>query len=230
MQGILYGVSVGPGDPELMTRKAVRVIRETEVIALPGKTAKETAAYRIAVQSVPELENKILLAIDFPMTKDEKRLKESHKRGAERLEQILDTGKNVAFLTIGDVAIYSTFSYVQKLVEADGYRTEMVSGVPSFCAAAASLNVPLAEGREILHVIPAAYKETFDLKNPGTYVLMKTGRHLESVKKDLQIAGVRDDAAFLVENAGMTDERIYRKMEEIPDQAGYFSTLIAKNR
>ena len=122
MRGILYGVGVGPGDPELMTLKAVRMIRENEVIAVPGAEAKETVAYQIAVQAVPELADKELLSIYMPMTHDAKELEENHRKGAKALEEVLDQGKDIVFLTLGDPTIYSTFSYLQKRVEDDGYE------------------------------------------------------------------------------------------------------------
>ena len=109
MRGILYGVGVGPGDPELMTLKAVRMIRENEVIAVPGAEAKETVAYQIAVQAVPELADKELLSIYMPMTHDAKELEENHRKGAKALEEVLDQGKDIVFLTLGDPTIYSTF-------------------------------------------------------------------------------------------------------------------------
>ena len=130
MRGILYGVGVGPGDPELMTLKAVRMIRENEVIAVPGADVKETVAYKIAVQAVPELADKELLPIYMPMTHDRQELEINHEKGAKALEAVLDAGKNVVFLTLGDPTIYSTFTYVQKRVEADGYETGLVSGKP----------------------------------------------------------------------------------------------------
>ena len=133
MRGILYGVGVGPGDPELMTLKAVRMIREADVVAGPGEHAKDTVAYQIAVQAVPELETKELLAIYMPMTHDRAKMQENHQKGAKLLEKMLDAGKKVVFLTLGDPTIYSTFSYLQRIVEADGYETGCVSGIPSFC-------------------------------------------------------------------------------------------------
>ena len=147
MAGILYGVGVGPGDPELMTLKAVRLIRENEVIAVPGKVPQETTAYKIAVQAAPELEQKELLPIYMPMVMDKKEQKKNHREGASNIEAVLDEGKNVVFLTLGDPTIYSTFSYIQHLVEADGYAFELVSGIPSFCAAAALLpaNAPVLQ-------------------------------------------------------------------------------------
>lgn len=141
MRGILYGVGVGPGDPEMMTLKAVRMIREADVVAVPGECAKDTVAYRIAVQAVPELEAKELLAIYMPMTHDRAKMQENHQKGAKLLEKMLDTGKKVVFLTLGDPTIYSTFSYLQRIVEVDGYETGCVSGIPSFCATAARLSL-----------------------------------------------------------------------------------------
>ena len=157
-KGTLYGVGIGPGDPELLTLKAVRLIREAQVIALPGKEAKETVAYRIAVQAVPELEEKHLLPVAMPMTKDKKELEENHRLAAEAVERELDAGKDVAFLTLGDPTVYSTYLYVHKRVQADGYPTKIVSGVTSFCAASAELDTGLVENSQQLHVIPASYQ------------------------------------------------------------------------
>ena len=93
MSGILIGVGVGPGDPEQMTLKAVRVIRENEVIAVPGNDAKETVAYRIAVQAVPELEKKTLLALPMPMIKDRAELAKNHDAAALQVENVLKEGR-----------------------------------------------------------------------------------------------------------------------------------------
>ena len=225
MAGIFYGVGVGPGDPELMTRKACRLIRENRVIALPGERPEKTLAYRIAVQSVPELAEKQLLALVMPMTHDRGKMARSHRKAADAVERVLEQGENVVFLTLGDPTIYSTFSYVQDLVEQDGYPTEMVSGVPSFCAAAARVNQPLVCWNEPLHVVPAAHRLTETLSDGGQYVLMKSGRRMKEVKEMLAVSG-RDVIA--VENCGIEGERVYRSVEEIPDDAGYYSLVMAK--
>jgi len=225
MTGILYGVGVGPGDPELMTLKAVRVIRETGVIAAPGEDVRETMAYRIAVQAVPEMEGKEFLPIRMPMVMNQEEQRENHRRGARQIESVLDSGRDVAFITLGDSTIYSTFSYLQEIVEADGYETRLVSGIPSFCAAAAELNVPLTTWQEQLHVIPARQSLHAKLDQPGTYVLMKSGSRMAETKKMLADSGRR---VRMVENCGMPDERIYQNLEEIPDDAGYFSLIVAK--
>ena len=225
MAGILYGVGVGPGDPELMTLKAVRLIRENEVIAVPGKVPQETTAYKIAVQAAPELEQKELLPIYMPMVMDKKEQKKNHREGASKIEAVLDEGKNVVFLTLGDPTIYSTFSYIQHLVEADGYAFELVSGIPSFCAAAAALKTSLVEWTEPLHVIPAVHRLDSVPDQPGSYVLMKSGSKMREVKDLLAQTGRNISMA---ENCGMPDEKLYRSLEEIPDDAGYFSLIIAK--
>lgn len=225
MKGTLYGVGVGPGDPELMTLKAVRLIRENMIIAVPGADPKETVAYKIAVQAVPELAEKELLPIYMPMTHDPEELERNHAKGAQTLEEVLDKGKNIVFLTLGDPCVYSTFSYLQKRVEKDGYHTELVSGITSFCAAAARLNIPLSEWNEQLHVVPAVHRLDSTLNESGNYILMKSGKKMNQVKEILAQSG-RD--VLMVENCGMENEHIYRSVEEIPDDAGYYSLIIAK--
>lgn len=227
MTGTLYGIGIGPGDPELLTLKAVRLIRECGVIAVPGKEAKKSIAYRIAVQAVPELSEKQLLALDMPMTKDRKVLEASFRAAADLLEEQLNAGRDVAFLTLGDVTIYSTYLYLYRLLEARGFRTAMANGIPSFCAAAARLNMGLAEGAEELHIIPATYQAKGSLAFPGTKVLMKAGRQMEQVKAGLKEAGL---AVAMVENCGMEGERVYRSLEEIGDRPGYYSLIIAREK
>lgn len=223
--GILYGVGVGPGDPELMTLKAVRLIRETGVIAFPGIDAKKTVAYQIAVQAVPELAEKKLLSINMPMTHDKEKIRRDHEKAADTISSYLEKGDDVVFLTLGDPAIYSTYLYVQKRILGRGYRAELVSGVTSFCAAAARANTPLAEWDEQLYILPAVHKLDGDLSLPGNYVLMKSGRKMSQVKELLRFSG---KSVVMVENCGMENEHIYRSIEEIPDDAGYYSLIIAK--
>lgn len=225
MKGTLYGVGVGPGDPELMTLKAVRLIRENKVIAVPGAVPEETVAYKIAVQAVPELANKELLPIYMPMTHNPEELERNHAKGAKDLEEVLDKGENIIFLTLGDPCVYSTFSYLQRRVENDGYQTALVSGITSFCAAAARLNIPLSEWNEQLHVVPAVHRLDSTLSESGNYILMKSGKKMNQVKEILAESG-RD--VLMVENCGMENEHIYRSVEEIPDDAGYYSLIIAK--
>ena len=225
MRGIAYGVGVGPGDPELMTQKAIRLIRENEVIAVPGKVAQESVAYRIAAAMVPELAKKELVPIPMPMVRDRALLRAEHVKGARRIESYLDQGKNVVYITLGDPSIYCSFGYLQSILLADGYAVETVPGSPSFCAAAARLNLPLVEWDEPLHVVPAVHETGDAFPLDGTYVLMKSAGQMPKVKALLRSSGKE---VFAVENCGMETEKLYRTVDEIPDDAGYLSLLIAK--
>ena len=225
MTGTLYGIGIGPGDPELLTLKAVRLIRECGVIAVPGRDPRQSVAYRIAVQAVPEREEQEVFAVEMPMVKDPEILNASFQAAAAALEEKLREGRDVAFLTLGDVTIYSTYLYLYRRLEEKGYRTVMVNGIPSFCAAAARLNMGLAERAEELHIIPATYQVEGSLSFPGTKVLMKAGKQMERVKASLKEAGL---AVSMVENCGMEGERVYRSLEEIGGESGYYSLIIAK--
>lgn len=248
MSGTFTGVGVGPGDPELLTLKAVRVIRDSDVIAVPisdgtlegpvresryqsesGKTCGEylsrCVAYQIACGALPEAEKKEKLFLPMPMIKDKERLRGIHDRDAEAVAELLEEGKDVVFLTLGDPTVYSTCMYVHKRLKRAGYPTALVPGVPSFCAAAARMDMALTENREELHVLPASYDIEESLHLPGTKILMKAGRKMARVKELLL---EHEMEARMVENCGMEDERIYPDVREIPEQAGYYSLLVVK--
>ncbi len=225
MRGILYGIGVGPGDPELMTLKAVRLLREADVVAAPGAVVEETTAYKIAAGAVPEIGDKEKLPVVFPMVLDKEETVRAHKAGAAAIEALLDEGKNIAFITLGDPCIYSTLAYVEQIVKADGYETKYISGIPSFCAAAAELGITLTEWQEPLHIIPAVHQLDEKLELPGNYVLMKSGRAMAQVKEILRESGKKVQMA---ENCTMADQKLYHSVDEIPDEAGYFSLIIAK--
>ena len=228
MQGKLYGVGVGPGDPELLTLKALRLIKENEVIAVPGKDIQASVAYQIVKGAYEELDEKTLIPVAMPMTKDPQVLKANHDKAADQVESYLKEGKNVVFLTLGDTTVYSTYLYVHKRILERGYEAEIVSGITSFCAVAARLNMGLVEADQPLHVIPATYKaQEMDeiLKLPGTKVLMKTGKKMNQVKESIEKSGQK---AVMIENCGMPSEKIYRSAEEIPEDSGYYSLIIVK--
>lgn len=228
MQGKLYGVGVGPGDPELLTLKALRLIKDNEVIAVPGKEIQTSVAYQIVKGAYEELDEKTLIPVAMPMTKDPQVLKANHDKAADQVESYLKEGKNVVFLTLGDTTVYSTYLYVHKRILERGYEAEIVSGITSFCAVAARLNMGLVEADQPLHVIPATYKaQEMDeiLKLPGTKVLMKTGKKMKQVKESIEKSGQK---AVMIENCGMPSEKIYRSAEEIPEDSGYYSLIIVK--
>lgn len=227
MSGKLYGVGVGPGDPELLTLKALRLVKEADVVAVPGEEAKESVAYKIVKGAYPELDEKRLLAVSMPMTKDKQKLEESHRIGTELVKAELDRGYRVVFLTLGDPTVYSTYLYIHKRIRSMGYDTEIVSGITSFCAVSARLNTGLVEKAEPLHVIPASYQIEEAMRLPGTKVLMKTGKKMKQVKEQILAMGAE---GMMIENCGMPDEKIYQSIEEIPETAGYYSLIIVKEK
>lgn len=226
MRGRLYGIGVGPGDPELMTVKAVKIIKSCPVIAIPHTDKTQCSAYQIAVQAVPEIEEKQLACIHMPMTKDAELLERSHKEGAECLTELLRQGLDVALLTLGDPSIYASSMYLLERVGEKGYQTEMAAGIPSFCAVASRLNIPLVKNSEELHILPASYQIEEGLKLPGVKVLMKSGSRLGEVKDLLRRSSCQVTA---VENCGMPGERVYHSLEEVPDETGYFTLFIVRD-
>lgn len=227
MTGTWCAVGVGPGDPELMTIKAVKRLKACDTLAVPHEDRDQCVAYRIAVQAVPELAEKKCLCLPMPMTKDKALLEESHSGAVSRTEECLRQGENVAFITLGDTTVYSTCLYIKERLDEKQYATELINGIPSFCAAAARMGIPLVNGKEELHIIPASYQIGDALKQPGVKVLMKSGKKLSEVRRLLEEQGCD---VKMVENCGMESEKIYNSIEEIPDEAGYYSLLIARDR
>lgn len=232
MTGKLYGVGTGPGDPELLTLKAVRIIENCPVIAVPGENPELTVAYQIVKKAgLKGLEEKEWVGIFMPMTKDKEKLAEAHRKGIGELKQRLDQGKEVAFLTLGDPTIYSTYMYLHQEIRQLGYQTEIVSGIPSFCAAAAAVGMDIGKEAEQVHLIPASYPIESALNLPGTKILMKSGREYLKVKVLLEAAvdveGKRQ--VWMVENCGMDTEVIYDGMENLPEKAGYYTLIFIKD-
>lgn len=223
--GILYGVGVGPGDPELLTLKACRIINENKYIAYPGKVKEDTLCYKIAEPVIKEPQEKIYISCHVQMTKDRKILDRSYDLAAASIIEILEKGENVVFLTLGDPTVYATYIYVHDRVKKAGCRAEIISGVPSFCAAAAKLDISLAERSQMLHVVPASYKIEEVLSLTGTKILMKSASKLKDVKESLL---KYDGEVYMVENCGLENERIFRSAEEIDENAGYLSLIIVK--
>lgn len=225
-RGTIYGVGVGPGDPELITQKACRLIRECPVIAVGGTIPQETLAYRIALAACPELSGKECIAVEMPMVRDREKLRACHRAAADRLETILEGGRDICFLTLGDVTLYSSFSYLQDVLKTDGFLVVPVSGISSVSAAAARLGISLAGGDAPLSIIPGSQLSKERLEQPGTVVVMKAGRRIRELKDLLRESG---KTVYAVENCGMPNEKLYGSCEEIPEGAGYFCLIIAKD-
>ncbi len=226
-KGKFYGVSVGPGDPELLTLKAVRILEGCPVIAAPQTRGGNTLALDI-VKEIIDLSEKNILPLTFLMTSDEAARCESHQREALRIMTLLDQGLDVAMVNIGDISIYSTFGYMRDIIRGSGYLTEAVPGVPSFCAAAAVLGTSLTTMKKPLHIIPAGYGDFEEhLGLDGTKVIMKAGSALPEVKRILCQKGLTDKAS-LAANCGLPNQRVYQSIEDACDIEGYFATILMK--
>ena len=225
-QGILYGVGVGPGDPELLTLKAVRVLKACPVVAAPRTREGRTLALDIA-RGAMDLTGKVLLFLDFAMSRSERTLADTHQLAARQVLEQLAAGQDVALLTLGDVSVYSSFCYVMDLVRIAGYETVMIPGVPSFCASAAALGRSLTEMNEPLHILPAGGHLSLPeaLALPGAKVLMKAGRQLPQAVAELERQGLAGTSA-LVMNCGLPDQRLCPTLHEYQGQTGYFATLL----
>ncbi len=225
-KGILIGVGVGPGDPELVTLKAVRMIGEADRIILPQSKAKEARAYKIALGAVPALTDKCLLGLDFPMTRDKEKRDRQIRANYEAIRSYLAAGEKLAFLTIGDPCIYSTFCYLKTCAEEEGYATALVNGIPSFVAAAARWNIPLCLDDEEVHLLNGKSHLARELALPGSKIVMKAGRCLGDLADAIEkMPGTR---VYAVKDCGLPSEEIFDDVCEVPED--YMVTVIVKER
>ncbi len=225
MKGKLYGVGVGPGDKELITLKALNVLKQADVIAVPDTKGDRNVALDIVQEYVEGTE---LLFIDTPMTRDENILNLAHEAAANTICSLLDNGKTVAFITLGDATVYSTYIYVHRLVVAKGYDTEIIPGVTSFCAVGARLNESLCDKETPLLIIPAI-NDSIDelLKVPANKVIMKGGRTVEDIKEKLKEHDLYDNAK-MISRVGFSDEAIYHSLDEVEGSKAYLSVIVVK--
>ena len=229
MKGKLYSVGIGPGDPELLTLKAVRLLKECDVVAIAeGDNGILTA--KGIVNQVVDLDKKEQLMVFMPMTKDMAVMDAAHRKGADDIEALLDQGKNVVFITLGCPTVYATCIYVHKLVLKDGYEAELVAGVTSICAVAARLNTSLCERSEPLIILPGSYKEsTKFLDGPGNKVLMKSASEIGRVVEEIRERGLIENSG-MVERCGLPGEKVYTDLNEVDPKSSYFSVIIVKEK
>lgn len=226
-QGIFYAVGVGAGDPMDMTLRAKAVLEQADIIVTPiPKAGGTSAAYAIAAQAA-DLSHAERLDILFPM--------QAHNDYRERLRSgvlqpvctALDSGRQVAMVTLGDVSVYSTASYVRQLLAEKGYATQVIAGIPSFCAGAASAQYSLCENGESLLVLPGITAQAeieAALAQFENVVIMKAGRTLSWLLPLLQEQGLLEKTVMF-RDVGMETAYIG---EPKADGNSYFTTLLIK--
>src|ERR687885_2060715 len=231
--GTLYGISVGSGEPELITLKGLRILKQSPVVAFPaGIEGKPGMAQQIVAQWLES--HQVQLALTFPYVQDMVTLTQAWQIAAEQVWHYLDLGQDVAFVCEGDVSFYSTFTYLAQMLQQQ-HPESVVQTVPGVCspmAAASVLGMPLAVRQERLAVLPALYNvgelETI-LDWADVVVLMKVSSVYPDVWEVLQRRQLLEHA-FVVERATLPEQVIYEDLRDRPTlKLTYFSLLIVRN-
>ncbi|MFH9059853.1 precorrin-2 C(20)-methyltransferase [Streptomyces coeruleorubidus] len=233
MSGKLYGVGLGPGDPSLMTVRAVEVIAEADVIAYHSARHGRSIARSIAAQHIraDHIEERLVYPVTTETTDHpggyKGAMEEFYAEASDRLAAHLDAGRTVAVLAEGDPLFYGSYMHMHKRL-ADRYDTEVIPGVTSVSAAAARLGTPLAEGEEVLTILPGTLPEeelTARLASTDAAVVMKLGRTFTKVRSALEGSGRLGDARY-VERATMAGERLAELADVDAESVPYFSVAV----
>ena len=223
--GTFYAVGVGPGDPELLTRRAVAALEACPVIAAPRVSSGEMLALKIASGAVC-LEGKKIMPLNFGMSKDRRVRAAGYRAAADAIGEPLEAGLDVAMVNLGDVSIYATAYYVLDELRRRGFETRMIPGVPSFCAVAAALGRSLTAPDAPLHIIPAGAADLDEaLTLPGTKVLMKSGRSMPATAAALECHGLAEESAMAAD-CGLPTQQLFPTMKGLPEKISYFATVI----
>ena len=231
-QGIFYGIGVGPGDPELLTVKAINAIKISEVIIAP-KTEKKSDSLALQI-ATPYLRTDVQIVYQtFPMVKDFETSPEIFESNVSEILSYLNAGKNVGFLTLGDPMFFSTYIYIFKLLKKSAVQIETVAGVPAFLAIAAKLGYPVAYGNEMLSIIPAtadAARISAALKNSDDAVIMKVYKNFGEVAEILNAENLSENAV-LVSRCGLEDEKIISDIDACKNEKlNYLSTILTRRK
>jgi precorrin-2/cobalt-factor-2 C20-methyltransferase len=232
-KGTLFGIGVGPGDPKLLTLRAVEVLNAVDVVFAAGSSNN---SYSLALNTVRDhlLNGSEVVRLDFPMTRDPDVLQRAWRDNAEQVLAALDAGKNAAFISIGDPLTYSTFGYLLRTVQeiAPETKIETIPGITAYHAAAARLNLPLVEGSESLLVV-SGVSDPEDIPRLAArgdnLVVMKTYRNYDHIVDSLaKLPGSRE--TYSISHCGLPNECIKkdaasRRGEKMP----YLSLLLAKS-
>lgn len=229
MTGTLFGLGIGPGDPELITVKALRLLRAAPVLAYPAPETGESLARAIAADLLPG--GQIEVAIRMPMVSARFPAQEVYDRAAVELGDHLAAGRDVAALCEGDPFFYGSFMYLFARM-AENYPVEVVPGVSSLTGCAAALGAPLAARNDVLTVVPAPLAEAVlkaRLAAGDATAIIKVGRHFEKVRRVLEELGLSEQARY-IEHATMASQRILPLDSVAPESVPYFSMILLHKR
>ncbi|MDO5824063.1 precorrin-2 C(20)-methyltransferase [Methanobrevibacter sp.] len=229
-KGKLIGIGVGPGDTELLTLKAAKVLKTVPVVFSP-KSSKEKESIALSIVRPVLKERKdykkvMIVEPIFPMIENKEELKKVWKSASELIAQYLNTGRDVAFITLGDTSIFSTYSYVQKILK-DEYEIETIPGITSFTACAATKNEALVEQNEILTIVPKIDDRLKQvLEYSDSVVLMKASRNTSKLESKIE-NDKRKKEIYSVQNCTRENEKI---IEGFSHEKPYLTTTVIKFR
>ena len=230
MMGKLYGIGVGPGDPELLTVKAIKAIKELDVIIAP-KTEKKDGSVALNIAREYLKEDAHIEYLVFPMTVGFAKSDASWQANKDVIMSFLAQGKNVGFLTIGDPMFFSTYIYVFRLLQQEDVEITTIPGIPAYCAIASATNTPIIEGDCVLSIIPANIapeRIRAALQHCDNAVLMKVYKDYPEVVDILQEEKMAEQA-ILVSRCGLDDELIIKDITQDKNRKlNYLSTIITR--
>ncbi len=231
--GVLYGIGVGPGDPELLPIKAVRVLGLVAHIFAAASTEND---YSLAVEIVrPHIPPATPVErLDFPMSKERSVLECAWRRNAQRIAAVLEQGRSAAFLTLGDPLTYSTYGYILRHLHSGWPQLAVctVPGISAYQAAAAATNRPLVEGEEVLLIVSGVHGGQRLLEPnrlPENVVFMKAYRNIGNITAALESTGMAA-GSIAVTNCSREDEQIHTDLHALGRQAPNYWTLIIAKR
>ncbi|HVJ52839.1 MAG TPA: precorrin-2 C(20)-methyltransferase [Aliidongia sp.] len=229
MNGTVWGLGVGPGDPELITLKALRLLRAAPILAYPAPLGGDSFARVIVAQYLTG--DQVEIPIEVPMEVAPEPAQAVYDRAAERFAVELARGRDVAILCQGDPFFYGSFMYLFGRL-AGRFRVEIVPGVSSLTAAAAAVQAPLAARNDVLSVLPAPLPEEELMRRLGDLdaaAIIKLGRHFAKVRRVLDALGLAEKAHY-VERASLGHQRILPLAEVDPAEVPYFSMILVHRR
>ena len=229
MTGTLYGLGIGPGDPDLITVKALKILQATSVLAYPVLEDGDSLARAIVAPHL--VTPKTEIAIRIPMTVDRGPAQKAYDVAAQEISRHLIDGQNVVVLCEGDPFFYGSFMYLFGRI-AEEFPVEVVPGVSSLTACATALQSPLSARNDVLTVLPAPLPSDVlaaQLNATDSAAIMKVGRHFERVRDLIIDLGLEDKARY-IERATMANEKILPLREVPADAAPYFSMILIHKR
>ena len=229
----IYAVGVGPGDPELLTRKAERILRQVPVICAPTASPVDSSYALSIVEPFLDLSRQEVIVQVFPMRRDQTGLEEFWETAADDVAERVQGGQDVAFITIGDPFLYSTFLYIYRIFREryPDIPIEVVPGVSSINAAAVAAGMPLGMASERIAIIPAAFEEENlrrILLDFDTVVLMKVSRVFDGIYALLQELGLENNGAFIRRVGSSEEEVVFDLGSLVGRKLDYLSLLIVK--